>query len=119
LLFLLGARFIISDTAAFMQLLEARWLISVFILGPLLAVLSVNVALMISSRSSDPRVAQQVSTLIVMPFMLFFFGQVIGFLIFSNTVAILLTLVAALIDVILTYIAVRIFDREAILTRWA
>ena len=37
-----------------MALLDARWLVAIFIVGPLLAVMAVSFALMISSRVNDP-----------------------------------------------------------------
>ena len=42
-----------------------------------------------------------------------------GFLVLSPGLALLFTLVALVLDVILLYMAVHIFDRETILTCWA
>lgn len=116
--FALGARLIISDPVVLARLFEARWLVAVFILGPLLAVLSVNLAIMVSSRSTDPRVAQQIASLVVFPILIVFFGQIIGWFYLSQALVFVFVLLALLFDVILSWLAVRIFDREAILTRW-
>lgn len=116
--FALGARLIISDPDVFSRLFEARWLVAVFILGPLLAVLSVNLAIMVSSRSTDPRVAQQIASLVVFPILIVFFGQIIGWFYLSQALVFVFALLALVLDVILSWLAVRIFDREAILTRW-
>ncbi len=118
-LFALGGRLLIPDPAAFARLFEGRWLAAVFILGPLLAVLSVNLAIMISSRSNDPRVAQQIASLVVFPLLIVFLGQVIGWFYLSQALVFVFALLALIFDVILSWLAVRIFDREAILTRWA
>ncbi len=117
-LFAIGARLMISDTLAFMRLFDSRWLLAIFVLAPLLALLSVDLAMMISSRSNDPRVAQQIAGLLVLPAVFLFIGQMAGFLVFSKLVAVFYTLGALILDIVLTFIAVRVFDREAILTRW-
>jgi ABC-2 type transport system permease protein len=43
------------------------WLLAVILVGPLLAVLSVNFAIMVSSRVNDPRVAEQLSVVVIVP----------------------------------------------------
>ncbi len=116
--FALGARLIISDPDVFARLFEGRWLFAVFVLGPLLAVLSVNLAIMVSSRSTDPRVAQQIASLVVFPILIVFFGQIIGWFYLSQVLVFVFALLALMLDVLLSWLAVRIFDREAILTRW-
>jgi len=117
-LFALAARLLITDANTFSRLFASHWLIAIFALGPLLAIFANNLAIMVSSRSSDPRVAQQISSLLVFPVILLFLGQIIGFLIFDTTLALLLVLVFLLLDLVFTYFSVRIFDRETILTRW-
>lgn len=118
-IFALGARLIISDPLAFARLFEARWLVAIFILGPLLAVLSVNLAIMISSRSNDPRVAQQISSLVVFPLLFVFLGQMVGWFYLSQLLVFIFALLTLVLDVIFSFLAIRIFDRESILTRWA
>ncbi|NOZ73664.1 MAG: ABC transporter permease [Chloroflexi bacterium] len=117
-IFAVGARLLIVDHLAFIRLFDARWLIAIFFLSPLLAILSVDLSIMISSRSNDARVAQQTASLFVLPVVFLLLGQILGFLIFSTTVAIIFSLVALVLDIALTFLAVQIFDREAILTRW-
>ena len=59
-LFALAARLLITDANTFSRLFASHWLIAIFALGPLLAIFANNLAIMVSSRSSDPRVAQQI-----------------------------------------------------------
>jgi hypothetical protein len=47
-----------------------------------------------------------------------FFGQVSGLLIFNNTLVLIMALVLVVLDAIMIQIAVRLFQRETILTRW-
>jgi ABC-2 type transport system permease protein len=90
----------------------------VLLVGPLLAVLSVNFAIMVSSRVNDPRVAEQLSVVTIVPIMGLFFGQVSGLLIINKQIVLILALVLLVIDAIMVQIAIRLFQRETILTRW-
>ncbi len=118
-LFLVGARLLVRDALAFARLLELRWLLAVFVLGPLLALLSVNLAIMVSARSNDPRVAQQITSLIVFPLLFIFLGQLIGWFYLSQTAVIVGTVIVLALDLGLAWVAIRVFDRETILTRWS
>jgi len=66
------------------------WLLAVFLVGPLMAVMAVNFAIFISSRTADPRVAEQISAVLVAPVMLVLFGQIAGIVIL-NVKLVLLT----------------------------
>ena len=118
LVFAAGAWILVENKALLSALLDARWLIAVFIVGPLMALMSVSVSVMISSRVNDPRVAEQLSMLVILPLLALFFGQLAG-VIFINKA--LVTAIAAglvVLDVALMYMAGRVFQRETILTRW-
>jgi len=117
-LFVIGALIIGGSRRLVGALLDPLWLVAVFVVGPLLAVLSVNFSIMVSSRVNDPRVAEQLSSLVIMPLMLLFFGQVSGFLIINRLVVLLMAAVLLVLDAALIYLAVRMFQREAILSRW-
>src|SRR5205085_1933357 len=67
LIFALGAPLVGAGPAATRQLFSPVWLLAVFVIGPLIAVLAVNFAIMVSSRVTDPRVAEQTSAVIIVP----------------------------------------------------
>jgi ABC-2 type transport system permease protein len=73
---------------------------------------------MVSSRVNDPRVAEQLSAVVVLPLLLLFFGQIAGIVLLSRRLMLLLALALAALDVVLVFLAVRLFQRETILTRW-
>jgi hypothetical protein len=52
------------------------------------------------------------------PLLLLFFGQLSGFIIVNRLVVLLMAAVLVVLDAGLVYLAVRAFQREAILTRW-
>lgn len=118
LVYALGASLIVQNRQVIAALLDPLWLAAVFLVGPLLAVLSVNFSIMVSSRVNDPRVAEQLSTIVILPLLGAFFGQIAG-LFFINIGLVLGTAVVLLvIDIVMIYLAVRLFQRENILTRW-
>jgi ABC-2 type transport system permease protein len=83
-----------------------------------MALLSVNFCLMVSSRVNDPRAAEQISTVVILPVLLLFLGQISGFFVVSQEMIWLLALGTLVVDLILVYVAVQLFQRETILTRW-
>ena len=100
------------------QVLSPTWLVAVLIIGPLIAVASVNLAVIISSRVNDPRAAEQISAVLIMPLLALLFGQLAGLIVINITVMLISTLVILLLDVGLLYIGTQLFQRENILTRW-
>jgi ABC-2 type transport system permease protein len=94
------------------------WLIAILLVGPLLAILAVVFSLMISSRVNDPRVAEQISMVIILPVLVGFFGQVTGLFILNTGIITIVAGVMFVLDVLMVYLATRVFQREQILTRW-
>jgi ABC-2 type transport system permease protein len=94
------------------------WAVGMLVLAPLLAFLGIMVALVISSRVNDPRVAQQISAIFIVPIMGLFIGQMSGFLFLDTKVLLGVVLVMFVIDVIVLNFSKSMFDREEILTRW-
>jgi ABC-2 type transport system permease protein len=117
-LFAIGAKMMIPKPAVFAAVMDPMWLLAVLVVGPLLAILSVNFSLMVSSRVNDPRVAEQLSAVVILPLLLIFFGQLAGVLFLNRTLVVLLALGLVAIDALMVYLAVRLFQRETILTRW-
>ncbi len=116
-LYLIGVRLRLS-AAIFAQMTSPLWLMAVLVVGPLLALLSVAFALIVSSRVSDPRAAEQLSAVVVLPVVALFIGQIAGLIIFDQQLVLLLAGILVLVDAGLLYLAVRVFQREAILTTW-
>jgi ABC-2 type transport system permease protein len=118
IVFIIGAWVLVTDKAVLLALLDARWLIAIGIVGPLLAVLEVLFALMVSSRVNDPRVAEQISMVIIVPLLAGFFGQMAGLFFLDKQLISIVALVMVALDALMCYFAVQAFQREAILTRW-
>ena len=117
-LFIIGAVIITGASQVVSVLLDPLWLIAVLVVGPLLAILAVNFALMVSSKVNDPRVAEQLSAVVILPLLVLFFGQISGFLIINQQLILILAGILLVIDILMIIVATNIFQREAILTRW-
>ncbi|MBN2048379.1 MAG: ABC transporter permease subunit [Anaerolineaceae bacterium] len=118
ILFSIGSVIVLKSFGMILTLFAAGWLVAIGLLGPLLAVLSVCFCLMVSSRVNDPRVAEQISSVIILPVLVLLVGQVSGFLLFNANVAWILSLVMVFLDAFMVYLCVQLFEREHILTRW-
>jgi ABC-2 type transport system permease protein len=55
---------------------------------------------------------------VIIPLLAVFFGQLAGVVIVNTRFVFIAALVLMLTDIILVYLAVRLFQRETILTRW-
>ena len=117
-IFAAGSWIIVANKMLLTALLDTRWLIAIFIVGPLLAVLAVAFSLMVSSRVNDPRVAEQISMIIILPVLGGFFGQVAGLFVLNKEIISIVAIVMLALDVLMVYLATRVFQREQILTRW-
>jgi ABC-2 type transport system permease protein len=118
IIYAIGAWLIIPNPDLFKAILDLRWILAVFVVGPLMSIMSVNISIMISSRVNDPRVAEQLSMVVILPVLGFFFGQLAGLFIISRTLVSIAALVLVVLDAFLVYIAQKLFQRETILTRW-
>lgn len=96
----------------------AIWLLGMLVLAPLLAFMGIMIAIIISSRVNDPRVAQQVSAILVVPIMAFFVGQMSGFLLIDLKVMAGAAALMVILDAVVLVLGKSLFDREEILTRW-
>ena len=117
-IYIIGAWIIVQSPEVISALLDPMWWIAVIVVGPLLAILAVNFSLMVSSRVNEPRVAEQLSALVILPVLALFFAQIAGLIIINRQIVLILSVILLLLDFLMVYLAVRLFQRETILTRW-
>ncbi len=87
-------------------------------LGPAVGLASVVAGVIVSSRVNDPRVAQQVGGVVILPIIAITLIQASGTLLVGAEGYLLLAVVILIISLMGLRLGVRLFDREAILTRW-
>ena len=117
-IFTVGTYFLALDKQLVKAILSPIWLISIFGISALLSVAGVSLSIMISSRVNDPRAAEQLSSLVVIPLLAIFMGQAFGFIQFDLTLVIWAAFGMLVLDAVLLYFAIQLFQRETILTRW-
>jgi ABC-2 type transport system permease protein len=88
------------------------------LLGPLIELASLQVSVIVSSRSNDPRSAQQITALLILPVTIVFVAQLMGLVIIGPTAILVASLGCLVLNVLLLWAGVRVFERESILTRW-
>ncbi|MEI6042793.1 MAG: ABC transporter permease subunit [Chloroflexota bacterium] len=94
------------------------WVFTVLSWTPLLAIMTALAGIMLSSRARDARAAQQTGSLMVIPILILVLGLAFGF-IKINWLWCLGGMVSGLVlDIVLYQLALKIFERENILTRW-
>jgi ABC-2 type transport system permease protein len=98
--------------------LGARTALLFFLIGPLLALVSLMTAVVISSRVNDPRTAQQFGALVVLPITGLFVSQLVGGFVLGPAPLMLMACALVVLNALLLWVGVRVFDRERILMRW-
>jgi ABC-2 type transport system permease protein len=112
-----GIRFM-SNQQVYNAVVNPTALLIVVLVAPLIAVFALSLAIIASSRSADPRSAQQIAVIVVLPLVAVIIGQVSG--IFLLTPGLVVAAAAGLlaVDIVVLGVGVRLFERETILTRW-
>lgn len=110
---------LVGATPGLMQhILGPVWVTAVLVIGPLMAIAAVNMGVIVSSRVNDPRVAEQISGVLIVPLLALLFGQLAGLVVLNQSVMYFSVLFMLVIDAVLIYAGTRLFQREMILTRW-
>ena len=102
----------------FLTVLNRRSVLLMLGVGPMAALVALQIAVLVSSRVNDPRTAQQFGALLILPLTALFVMQFNG--VFTLTLPIISLLFAVLTVAWLGLVVVGVaaFDRETILTRW-
>lgn len=109
---------LVASPGVFETLLGARALAIVFLLGPLAALAALQLAVCVSSRVNDARSAQQIGALVILPISGLLVAQLTGAVVLTVPMIGAVSLALAVINAALMRVAVALFDRESILTRW-
>jgi ABC-2 type transport system permease protein len=110
--------YIIMPEAVFEALVRPVWLVGMLLLSPLLALLSVFSGMIASSRLNDPRAAQQVTGIFIVPIIALSVVVLMGRIFLNVEIVLLAAFVTLVVDLVVLFFAVKLFQRETILTRW-
>ena len=97
---------------------NGMWLFGIFVVAPLFAFFGNAVAVVVSARVGEARMAQQISGVLMLPLLGLFGSQVAGFLQAGTRYYALLALAVAGLDALLVWVGIRLFDRERLVSRW-
>jgi ABC-2 type transport system permease protein len=108
----------VAANGVFSVLLGPRTLGVVLLLGPLASMVALQLAICVSSRVNDARTAQQLGIFVILPIPALLLGQIFGGIELTGPLILWMALGLFIVNVGLMWVAVRLFDRETILTRW-
>ena len=97
---------------------DASWLAGTFLLGPAIGLASVVAGVVVSARVNDPRTAQQIGGIVIIPLVGIAVIQAGGLILFGALGYALTAAVVLAVSAIGLRVGVRLFGRETILTRW-
>ncbi|MFA5572906.1 MAG: ABC transporter permease subunit [Candidatus Bathyarchaeia archaeon] len=92
--------------------------VMLLLLAPLAAMFSIEFVVIISSRVSDVRSANQLGMLLLIPFALVFIAGVTGVITFEISNLLIFSLFLIIVDIALFLLSKSTFKREEILTKW-
>ena len=117
-LFVGGMALVAVSSAVMRAIISPGWLTTLLLCTGPLALIMIAACVAISARVNDPRTAQQVSAIAVVPLLALFFAQLIGVIVLSAAFALAMATILTVIAVLAVWAAAGIFQREHILTRW-
>ena len=109
---------LVYGPALFGVVTDGSWLAGVFVLGPAVGLSSVVAGVIVSARVNDPRVAQQIGGVIIIPIIGLVLIQATGTLLVGPTGYAILAVIIGVVSLLGLRAGVQLFDRETILTRW-
>lgn len=116
-LYVLGAG-ALAEPGVWRAVVGPKLVIMFGVLGPLVELAALQVSVIVSSRSNDPRSAQQLTGLLILPITGVFIAQLMGAFIVGPGALALASVGCAVLNGLLLWAGVRVFQRESILTRW-
>jgi ABC-2 type transport system permease protein len=95
------------------------WALSMVLLAPTACLMSILACVLVSSKVSDVRAAQQLGGFVIMPVVLLMIGVLAGFIFLSPLMIFLFAGLYGCLDLGLFFFVKTIFNRESILTKWS
>jgi ABC-2 type transport system permease protein len=117
-IFMATSDYLTHDLLSFYFFPNWNALIMLFLLAPLAAIMSIELAVIVSSRVTDVRGANQLASMMFVPFMVVFVAALEGIFPFSVQNLLIFSGVVLIADVALFFVSKSTFNREDILTKW-
>jgi ABC-type Na+ efflux pump permease subunit len=94
------------------------WLFGVLVIAPLFAFFGNGVAVLVSARVTEAKLAQQLSGLVMLPVIGLVGGQLAGWLKAGTVYYAIEGVVVLFLDLVLVILSVGLFNRERLISRW-
>ena len=107
-----------ADDGVLRAMVSARTAALVLLVAPAAALVSLQSAILISSRVNDARTAQQFGVMIIIPLSALLVAQFMGTMWLSAATLALIGLGLFGVWLLLTLVSIAVFERESILIRW-
>lgn len=108
----------LGEPGVWQAVVGVRLFIMFVVLGPLVELAALLLSVIVSSRANDPRSAQQLTGLTILPITAVFVAQLMGAFVVGPTAMLLASAGCVVLNAILMWVGVQVFQRETILTRW-
>ncbi|MEA2015329.1 MAG: ABC transporter permease subunit [Actinomycetota bacterium] len=114
---------VVVDITAFIKLgylplPTIEWLIVAFILSPILSFIITMLSIIVSSKSTDIKGAQGIGSMVILPIYLVIGLQLAGIFLINIAYLLIGCLVLLAFCPLFLKLAVKVFDRENIITKW-
>jgi ABC-2 type transport system permease protein len=109
---------LVAEPGVWRAVVGTRMAILLAVLAPLVELAALQVSVIVSSRTNDPRSAQQMTSLLILPVTFLFVAQMMGAFIVGPAAMLVGAGSLAVLNAVLLWIGIRVFHRETILTRW-
>jgi ABC-2 type transport system permease protein len=113
-----AASYFVASPAVWQAIVAPLWITAMLVIAPLLAILSVFLGIVVSSRVNDTRIAQQIGGVVVLPIIGLALAQTTGLILVSVQGLALAALALAVVDVLALMLGIRLFQRDRILSQW-
>ena len=114
---------IVVDVLGYMKLKmfllpTLEWVVVTFLLSPIISFIITMISIIVSSKSTDIRSAQGIGAAVIFPIYAIIGAQIGGLFLLNIKYLLLGCLVLALMCPLVLRLAIKVFDRENILTKW-
>jgi ABC-2 type transport system permease protein len=110
---------ILEPRMGYYPLPNLTWLLSILLLAPTACIMSILASVLVSSKVTDVRAAQQVGGFVVMPVIILMIAVLSGIILLSPLIILIVAGIYIAIDLALFFFTKAIFNREDILVNWA
>jgi ABC-2 type transport system permease protein len=111
--------FILEPRMGYYPLPNLTWILSILFLAPTACLMSILASVLVSSKVTDVRAAQQVGGFVVMPVIILMIAVLSGAILLSPLMIFIVAGIYLAIDLALFFFTKAIFNREDILINWA